>query len=158
MVAKTRKPTVKDLRPIALTNVGYKLMMAVIRNSIEEHARINGLGKDTQTGFTEGSRIENNLFVLRYFVEKSFKIKKPLIVISVDFAKPFDIIKRVSLVEVLKNNKINPKVIDFIAGVYTGDRTKVEIGIGEEVEIEVKSGIRQGCTASTTLFKLISSR
>ena len=70
MIPKTAKPTVKDLRPIALTNAGYKLMMAVVRNSIEEHVRINELGKDTQAGFTEGSRIENNLFVLKYCVDK----------------------------------------------------------------------------------------
>ncbi len=55
----------------------------------------------------------------------------------------------------MKKNKIHPDIINFIAGVYIGDRTKVEIG-KEDVEIEVTSGIRQGCTASTTLFKLVT--
>ncbi len=130
-------------------------MMAVIRNNIEEHNSINLLGKDMQAGFTGGSRIENNLFVLRYCIEKTFKIKKPLVVIAIDFTKAYDCIKRGKLIETLKN-KVYPDIINFIAGVYVIDRTKVEIGGGGDVEIEVTSGIRQGCTASTTLFKLVT--
>ena len=48
--------------------------------------------------------------------------------------------------------KIDPKVIDIIAKVNTGDRTIVKMGERIE-EIEVGSGIRQGCTASTVFFK-----
>ena len=157
MLPKTSKPKANELRPIALTNVGYKLMMAVIRISIEEHVRINGISKETQAGFTEGSRIENNLLILRYCVENTYKMRKALIVISVDFAKAYDSVKRDKLIEVLIENKISPCIINFIAGVYVGDRTRIEIGREEEgIEIEATSGIRQGCTASTTLFKLIT--
>ena len=46
----------------------------------------------------------------------------------------------------------------MIAQVYRNDRTRIELGIDEEVETEVTSGTRQGCTISTTLFKLITFR
>ena len=36
------------------------------------------------------------------------------------------------------------------------DRTKIQLEKNKEIEIEVTSGIRQGCTASTGLFKLIT--
>lgn len=49
--------------------------------------------------------------------------------------------------------KIHPKIVSAIANVYTQD--KIEINFGEITqETEVKSGIRQGCTGSTTVFKL----
>ena len=40
--------------------------------------------------------------------------------------------------------------------VYKGDKTLINYGEIQNVEIEITSGIRQGCTGSTTLFKLIT--
>src|SRR5678816_916728 len=41
--------------------------------------------------------------------------------------------------------------------VYTDDKTYIKLGNEiENVEIEVTSGIKQGCTGSTTLFKLVT--
>ncbi len=156
MLPKTKRPRVKDLRPIALTNVGYKLMMAVMKTSIEDHIVNNRLSKEVQAGFTEGSRIENNIFILKYCIEKSFQMKTPLIIISIDFTKAYDSIKRGKMIEILMENKINPECIDFISKVYCNDKTIVELGEEEEVVIDVTSGIRQGCTVSTSLFKLIT--
>jgi len=48
MIPKVNKPKPNELRPIALTNVGYKLMMGIIREYIEEHIQKNEMGKDTQ--------------------------------------------------------------------------------------------------------------
>ena len=36
LVPKIKKPTVKDFRPIALTNISYKIFMGIIRGKIEE--------------------------------------------------------------------------------------------------------------------------
>ena len=46
-------------------------------------------------------------------------------------------------------------MIDFIVRIYRKDSTKVRLEENREIEIEVTSGIRQGCTALTVLFKLI---
>ena len=45
MIKKKRKPEVKDLRPIALTDVSYKVMMSVIKDKIEQHIGDNGMNK-----------------------------------------------------------------------------------------------------------------
>ena len=129
-------------------------MMAIIRRSIEEHIERNEMGKDNQVGFTEGNRIENNLCILRYCIESSYNMKKPLIVISIDFTKAFDSIKREKLIETLMEYKINPQIIAIIANMYEGDKTKMEVSKEDHITLDVTSGIRQGCTGSTTLFKL----
>ena len=72
---------------------------------------------------------------------------------SVDFRKAFDSVKRSALIEVMKEYRIHSKVIDAVVDIYTGDKTNIDLGEGLEQEIEVTSGIRQGCTGSTTLFK-----
>ena len=39
MVPKTKKPTIRDLRPIVLTNATYKLFMGILRTNVEHHIR-----------------------------------------------------------------------------------------------------------------------
>ena len=75
-----------------------------------------------------------------------------LVMVALDFKKAFDSVERKGMVETMMKYKMDPKVIDIIAKVNTGDRTIVKMGERIE-EIEVGSGIRQGCTASTVIFK-----
>ena len=66
MVPKTCKPEVKDLRPISLTNISYKIFMKIIRNKIDNHLLKNKLEKEVQAGFTSNRRIEDNIFILQH--------------------------------------------------------------------------------------------
>ena len=78
-----------------------------------------------------------------------------LIVVAIDFIKAFDSIDRKKMIEVLIKYKIHPYIIDTIAKVYSIDKTIVKMGDREE-EMKVTTGIKQGCTASTELFKIIT--
>ena len=85
-------------------------------------------------------------------------LKKSLIVISVDFKKAYDSIKREKIIEVVKDYKIHPKVIDATAEIYEGDTTQINIDYDLETELDITRGIKQGCTGSTTIFKLITCK
>ena len=152
---KIRKPTVKDYRPIALTNIAYKLFMSIIKDEIERHIKVNHLTKENQTGFTKGGRKEDNLFIIQYLVERTFKTNKTLILVAIDYSKAYDSIDREKMIETLIEYKIHPDVIDTIIQIYQGDSTKIKIGEIER-KLEITSGIKQGCTLSSTLFKLIT--
>ena len=56
-------------------------------------------------------------------------------------------------IEVMKDYKIHPKVIDATAEIYEGDTTKINIGYDLETELDITSGIKQGCTGSTTYIE-----
>ena len=76
MIPKKVKPKANEIRPIALNNISYKLTMAIMRINIEEQIKRNNWEEDEQVGFTEGGRVENNLLILRYCIERTYKMKK----------------------------------------------------------------------------------
>ena len=156
MIKKTQKPTAKDLRPIALTNVAYKLFMTLLKNEIEDHLKRNDVMLETQAGFTKGGKIEDNLFILNYCVEESYRRKTSLYVTSIDFKKAFDSVKRSEMIKALIEYKIHPNVIDAVAAIYQGDSTIITLNESTSEVMEVTSGIRQGCTGSTVFFKIIT--
>ena len=123
LIKKINKPTAKDLRPITITNISYKMYMSFLRREVEQHLENNGLIKDNQTGFTEGGRSEYNHLILQYLVERAHQKKEKLIVIALDFKKAFDSIDRRKLIEALIEYRINPYVIDLIAKIYSNDKT-----------------------------------
>ena len=90
MIPKKKKTQAKDMRPIAITNISYKLYMSHIGEEIEKHIEVNNLAKGNQVGFTKGGRTEYNHFMLQYIVDKAQRNKEKLIVITLDFKKAFD--------------------------------------------------------------------
>ena len=100
--------------------------------------------------------VKKNQFILRECVEETYRKKEEMVAIAIDFKKAYDSIKRETMVQILKELRIDSKIIDFIVRIYREDSTKIQLEKNKEIEIEVTSGIRQGCTASTVLFKLIT--
>ena len=159
LLEKKKKATVKDLRPLALTNISYKIFMSLLKIRIEEHIERNGEIIETQAGFTKGARVEDNLAILKYLRQEAAKRKEELVITAIDFSKAYDSIKRHVIIETLKIYGISTEIINIIAELYKDDRVILQVG-GEKIKKEVKptSGIRQGCTLSATLFKLITYR
>ena len=130
--------------------------MSLIGREIENHVAVNKIEKFEQAGLTKGGNILDNLFILRECVEETYRKKEQMVAIAIDFEKAYDSIKRETMVQILKELRIDSKIIDFIVRTYREDSTKIQLEKNKEIEIEVTSGIRQGCTASTVLFKLIT--
>ena len=158
LLEKKRKPTARDFRPVALTDISYKIYMSLIRNEIEQHLENIDETLEEQAGFTKGCRIEDNLAILKYLVDNSRKGKRELIITAIDFAKAFDSVKRDTIIDTLKWYKVDERVIETVAEIYTNDMVHLVLGDNIEENIVAKSGIRQGCTLSATLFKLITYR
>ena len=140
-------------------DVSSKLLFSTIKRGIEEHLVNSKLVLDNQIGFTEGGRTEYCHFILQYLVEKTFNSNrnyhKNLVIVALDFKKAFDSIDRRRMVETLVKYKIHPHIINLIANIYSKDETIVRMGDREE-NMKVTAGIKQGCTASTVLFKIIT--
>ena len=82
--------------------------------------------------------------------------KECTIITAIDFRKAYHFIRREYLIEILKEYRMPEKVIEFIADIYIEDKTRIKLGKEKYIEMNIQNGIRQGCTASTVLFKLIT--
>ena len=63
-----------------------------------EHLDRNGFISDFKSGFTGGMRLEENLFIVRYCIEKMYRRRRELVLVGIDFEKAFDSVGRVALV------------------------------------------------------------
>ena len=152
MVPKVVKPKVGDLRPIALTDAGYKIFMGIIKEKIENHLERNDMKNELQAGFTRGRRISDNLFILKHCVERTFALRKSLIVISVDFQKAFDSIDRGALIQTMIDFEIDAKVINIVAQIYTGDKTSIYLNDERITEVNVTVAYDRAATVLLCYF------
>ena len=78
---KKRKPTVKDEKPIALTDVSYKGMM--IGKNLKEHTRVSAIRLDEHVRFTKGREVLDNLLLLQESVIQAYRDGRELVVVLV---------------------------------------------------------------------------
>ena len=159
MLPKTKKPEIKEHRPIAVTNWSSKIFCTFIREKMEIHLETWGVRYEEQYGFTEGGRIEQCLFTVNYVTNRTFESQKKkhkyLYLAMIDFSKAYDSIDRKRMIETMKEYNINIRIIEMIVQMYSQDSTTIKLG-GLEEKIKVTSGIRQGCCISTLLFKMVT--
>ena len=67
--------------------------------------------------------IEDNLFTLQYCIERSFKLKRPLIVTCLDYSKSIYYIK---LKETFIHYKVHYKILEVVATIYKDDNTEIQ--------------------------------
>ena len=156
LIKKIPKPTPIDLRPIALTDISYKILMGILKDKISEHIKNADLINDCQTGATNNRRVTENIHILQYLIQKTYINKKTLYIFSIDCTKAFDSVDRYSLLNILLEFNIHPKLVNFIAKTYSNDRTDLYLNNNLITNIEITSGIRQGCNLSALLFFLLT--
>ena len=60
------------------------------------------------------------------------------------------------MIKILQEYKIHPKLVNLIANIYSNDKTKLYIDETFITDIDISSGIRQGCNLSSLLFILVT--
>ena len=103
---------------------------------------------------TKKPTVKDLRLLLDYCEKESFK-KKNLYLISMNFQKAFDSIKRDTLINALKY-RIHPLIMYVIANIYSKDKTQLYFNSIHQDDITITSGIRQGCNGSSNLFLLVS--
>ena len=86
--------------------------------------------------------------------EKYIETQRDIYACFIDYSKSFDTVNHEKLIECLKTTDIDRSDIALISNIYLEQDTKIRIGNDMSESLKIKTGVRQGCVLSPSLFNL----
>ncbi|RVE51364.1 hypothetical protein evm_003919 [Chilo suppressalis] len=111
---------------------------------------------DSQFGFRSGVGTREALFAVQVLIQKCLDMQQDVYLCFIDYEKAFDRVRHDRLIKILNDVGLDNKDIRIIKNLYWNQRATVRIEGEETEEVEIKRGVRQGCSLSPTLFNLYS--
>ncbi|KAE9417417.1 hypothetical protein Angca_008517, partial [Angiostrongylus cantonensis] len=138
-----------NYRPICLLSVVYKLFTQVILNRID---RTLDEGQSCeQAGFRKGFSTMDHIHTMRRVTEVSGEYKRTLCLTFNDFQKAFDSIEIEAVMEALDNQGVPTQYIKILRELHKNLTTKIS-PFYSDINVDVKTGVRQGDTTWPKLF------
>uniref|UniRef100_A0A1A7XB67 Reverse transcriptase domain-containing protein n=2 Tax=Iconisemion striatum TaxID=60296 RepID=A0A1A7XB67_9TELE len=147
------KKYLKNLRPITLLNVDYKIFAHVIANRLKEG--ISQIISDSQSGFLRDRSIHNNIRLILDLLDYRDKIEDDGFILFLDFCKAFDSVEHSFMLNTLRQFGFGDAFCEIIQILYSDINSSVLLPFGTCKRFNIKRGIRQGCPASPLLFIMV---
>ena len=147
-----KKGTLSDCnnwRGITLLSIPSKVLAKIVINRIS--SAVDGKLREEQAGFRQGRGCIDQIFTLRNIIEQCIEWQRELYINFVDFEKAFDSIHRNSLWKILRYYGIPLEIVSIIQCFYNNFTCRVG---NSQNNLQVLSGVRQGCVMSALLFNL----
>ena len=97
------------------------------------------------------------IFVVRQLAEKAIEHQTKQYFIFVDLRKAYDSVPREALWTALRKLGVPDVLVDIIRSFHSNMKARIKVDGELLEEIEVKNGLRQGCTVAPTWFNLYDS-
>ena len=144
----------KNLRPITLLNIDYKIIEKVISNRML--TALQQIVSSDQTGFLPNRRITCNIRKILDIMHHTDRENIPAIVLSIDYQKVFDKIEMTAIMGGLNYFQFAPFIIRWIQILYNKFRLRVQNNGHFSPYFPVSRGIHQGGCCSTAIFLVIA--
>ena len=145
----------ENYRPIALLQVFYKILAALIKLRLVDV--IDPWISQTQFGFRAKKSTAQAIFIARIVMDMAERQGKNLTLVCLDWQKAFDKVDQHRLVEVLQRLHTPPNILQTIRNMYENAQFRVVKGENKSEYKAQKAGIRQGCPLSPYLFCILLS-
>nr|KAG5708273.1 hypothetical protein BaRGS_021207 [Batillaria attramentaria] len=110
---------------------------------------------EEQAGFRNDRSCTDHIATMRIIIEQSLEWQTPLYSTFVDFQKAFDSVDREVIWKLMSHYGFPPKFVNIIRQLYE-DATCQVIHDGKLTEpFTVRTGVRQGCILSPTIFLMV---
>lgn len=138
---------VKNWRPITVSSMISRIYSGLIERRLRSVIKQS----ERQKGFTEENGCYSNIHLLNAAMANSKKYGG--VVTVLDVSKAFDTVPHSIINQCLLRKGIPTMVADYVAEMYRNCRTKIKTA-DEEVNIELKRGVKQGDPLSPLIFNL----
>ena len=142
-------------RGISLLDVVGKIFARIIQERLQTIAEY--ILPESQCGFRKGRGCVDMIFVARQLMEKAIEHGETLFVLFVDLKKAYDSVPRQALWKVLMKCGVPTRMLGIIQSFHQDMNAEVRVGSAMSESLEVKNGLRQGCTLAPTLFNMYFS-
>ncbi|CAI5478223.1 unnamed protein product [Closterium sp. Yama58-4] len=151
LIPKKGDSTVLDnLRPITLMNSDYKILAICLASCLQP--LLPSLIHHSQAAFIKSRKIVDTLNDTLDIFNWATTQKFPLLALTVDIRKAYDLVDREFMLTCLATLGLPPPFLHWVRLMHTNTTTKISVNNFCGPAIPVRSGVRQGCPLAPLLF------
>nr|KAG5711950.1 hypothetical protein BaRGS_026391 [Batillaria attramentaria] len=140
-------------RGIMLLSIPGKVLTRIILERLK--TALDKTLREEQAGFRNDRSCTDHIATMRIIIEQSLEWQTPLYSTFVDFQKAFDSVDREVIWKLMSHYGFPPKFVNIIRQLYE-DATCQVTHDGKLTEpFTVRTGVRQGCILSPTIFLMV---